>query len=258
MIIGQLTIDDVPLSTRRLLEPVRSIWFPQQGATSTVTVIECDHETVVLKYAPGPQFDTWLEREQRVLSALRESALPIPGMLHFERNDNGAWLLMSYLPGVPLSTVLPTMRDRTARVTLIERWGATLAALHCTPVPTALYDPRPWLDRILDQAAYNLQYFPVDGSRALLDSLRRERPSPVPQTLIHGDCSAGNTLVTGDQIVGLIDWAGGAYGDPRYDLALALDDLADQADQAAFWRGYGGRRLSAVEQRYFVGIYEFF
>lgn len=258
VMMNQFTINDVPSATRRLIEPVRHVRFPPQGKTSTVALIEREQHTVVLKWAAAAPFNIWLEQERRVLDALQSSGLSIPQVLHFERSGKHTWLLMSYLPGVPLSAVLSATHDPTTRTTLLERWGVALAALHRTPVPTILQKSRPWLDRVLDQAAYYLEHFPIDGSHALLDQLQRERPAPVPPTLIHGDFTADNTLVAADQIVGFVDWAGGACGDPRYDLALAVSDLPDHDDQAAFWRGYGGSRLSADEERYFVGIYEFF
>ena len=77
---------------------------------------------------------------------------------------------------------------------------------------------------------------------------------------IHGDFTLDNTLVDGDCISGVIDWGAGAYGDPRYDLALGLEAepgvFDDDAEHAAFWDGYGAR--IETESEYFHNLYEYF
>jgi len=102
----------------------------------------------------------------------------------------------------------------------------------------------------------------VDGTAELLRRLIEDRPAPAPSTLIHGDFTLDNTLVADGRITGVIDWAGGGAGDPRYDLALAIgaepEAFRSRADLASFWRGYGDSSLSAAEQRYFLDLYEFF
>lgn len=71
-----------------------------------------------------------------------------------------------------------------------------------------------------------------------------------------------NVLVSEGRVSGLIDWCWGAFGDPRYDLALATrpkpEAFGEPADLDAFYEGYGGRRLTEEERDYFVGLYEFF
>ncbi|NJP39269.1 aminoglycoside phosphotransferase family protein [Alkalicoccus luteus] len=79
---------------------------------------------------------------------------------------------------------------------------------------------------------------------------------------MHGDFTIDNVLIHGGRITGIIDWAGAAYGDPRYDVALAVrpkPSVFTQEDAAAFYKGYGKTALSNNEFHYFAeGLYEFF
>jgi aminoglycoside phosphotransferase (APT) family kinase protein len=116
---------------------------------------------------------------------------------------------------------------------------------------------------MLDEAERNLRVMRVDeGTPAKLERLRRDMPDPVRPALIHGDFTLDNTLVEYGSITGVVDWSGGAWGDPRYDLALALmrerEAFRARADTDAFYAGYEGRRLSTRDARYFVKLYDFF
>jgi aminoglycoside phosphotransferase (APT) family kinase protein len=170
---------------------------------------------------------------------------------------------MDCLPGASLYAVLQGDMSPATRLRLLRAFGQVLAAIHATPAPPDLtQDDQPWLDRMLDMAAYNLAHFHVDGSSELLVRLQRDRPADVPAALIHGDFTLDNVLVAGNAVSGVIDWSGGDWGDPRYDLALAIrpepEAFGTQADLQAFFEGYGSRPLSDDEYRYFVGLYEFF
>src|SRR5205807_10669213 len=102
----------------------------------------------------------------------------------------------------------------------------------------------------------------VEGSGALLEQLERQRPQMVQPTLIHGDFAMDNVLLVEGKVSGIVDWAWGAWGDPRYDLALAIrpkENLFQTSeDIQAFLDGYGTAALSKEEYDYFVSLYEFF
>jgi len=70
-------------------------------------------------------------------------------------------------------------------------------------------------------------------------------PEPVPLTLIHGDCSTANMLVTPDGHLELVDWELASIGDPREDIGyhkangMAIPpDLLDGEGADAFCRRY--------------------
>lgn len=261
-----LSLADVPAELRARIEPVRTLSYPPQGATSTVAIIEGADGWVVLKHARGRRWSAWLARENAVLRALAGSDLPIPRVLAYVADQHAGqpagWLLMSHLPGEPLETVLARLNHAGAREQLLYAWGALLRRIHQTPIPEVLRAPGPWLDAQLAEARYNLAHDRVDGSPALLQRLEDIPPPPIAETLIHGDYTLDNTLVADGVISGLIDWARGGPGDPRYDLALATRPtraaLRRRADQAAFWQGYGSQPPDATTLHYFVDLYEFF
>jgi aminoglycoside phosphotransferase (APT) family kinase protein len=261
-----LTVDDLPPAIRAPCGSIQRLVFPPQGATSTVAIIDGVTQRYVVKRARGPQWTAWLADEYRVLRALEATTLPVPRALALVEQDRGDapenWMLMSHLPGEPIGAALARMRDSRQRAALLESWGATLRAIHNTPIPSVLRGTVAWLDSRLAQARYNLTHYPVDGAAELLQQLMDAQPAPAPSALIHGDFTLDHTLVADGCITGVIDWAGGGAGDPRYDLALAngADPAAfrSQADLASFWRGYGAGGLSAAEQRYFLDLYAFF
>lgn len=83
------------------------------------------------------------------------------------------------------------------------------------------------------------------------------------QTFIHGDFTIDNVLVSNAVVTGIIDWAGGVYGDPRYDVSLAirpkLNAFETGRDIQIFFEGYGQKIIDEEDYNYFAnGLYEFF
>ncbi len=178
-----------------------------------------------------------------MLQAVAASSLPVPRVLAYAPADaqkREGWLVMSRLEGRPL---WPEMleADSARRAILLRRVGELLKRLHATPVPASLRSPSSWLDRMLAQARENLHW--CDGTLALLEELHHRRPAAIPEVLIHGDLALDNVLIAADDDLGLIDWSGGAQGDPRCDLALALQTepefALEETALAAFYDGYG-------------------
>ena len=231
--------------------------------TSEVAVVKGDTPCVI-KRVRDPRYLEWLSREHRVLLALADSSLAIPrvlGYAHVDNKEEGpeAWLVMSRLEGHPLwNEILHASSQRRAR--LLQRVGALLKRLHATPVPIGLRSESSWVDRMLAEARDNLVW--CDGTAELLADLRHRRPDPVPEVLIHGDLALDNVLVGAGDSMSLIDWSGGAHGDPRYDLALALRTEPEielgETELAAFFEGYGGVPMDRATRRWFESLYEFF
>jgi aminoglycoside phosphotransferase (APT) family kinase protein len=146
------------------------------------------------------------------------------------------------------------------RAELLRRVGALLQQLHSTPVPHAMRSTSSWIDRMLSQAQQNLPW--CDGSAALLEDLHRRRPAPVPEVLVHGDLALDNVLIAAGDVMSLIDWSGGAQGDPRIDVAFALQTEPEFSlgamERAAFYDGYGGTPIDSATQQWFDDLNEFF
>jgi aminoglycoside phosphotransferase (APT) family kinase protein len=256
----------LPEAIRQAIGEIDTISYPAQGMTSQVMILDARQGVFVAKRATERRYRSWLRREYAVLRALAETALPVPRVHLYvpsANDDSDSWLLMDYLPGQTLRATLRDMADSLARQALLMAFGQLLQAVHDCPLPAALdQEPAPWLERRLEQAAFALEHERVDGTPALLRYVQQNRPSTVPETLIHGDCTLDNVLVHNGMISGLIDWAGGGRGDPRHDLAVAtqveLEAFQAASDYAAFYAGYAGERLAEAEQSYFLGLDEFF
>jgi aminoglycoside phosphotransferase (APT) family kinase protein len=264
-----MTPVDWPPEVREALGTVQGVWMPPQGATSSVYIVQTEHNRFAVKSARGTQYGGWLAKEYRALSALASTGLPIPKPHAFIRIDQGVvperYLMMDYLPGETLSAVLHQTGDAAMRAVLLRAFGHTLAMLHNAPIVPGLPNPNSgWLDYMLEEAAENLEHFSVDGTPELLARLRQARPEPISPTLIHGDYTIDNVMVEGERVTGIIDWSGAAVGDRRYDLALATRPQreafrAERArDLQAFYEGYGAAPLSASDFDYFNSLYEYF
>jgi aminoglycoside phosphotransferase (APT) family kinase protein len=189
--------------------------------------------------------------------------LPIPECLLFVENTTAqqaeGWLVMRRLPGQSLLHLRRTA-DRTSTSTyLLRQLGKLVAQLHAMTVPPELaVDPTPWLETMLEQAETNLALGNAEGDRTQLEELKQRCPAPVIPTFIHGDLFLDNVLSDEVKITGLVDWAFGARGDPRYDLALVLYGLSD-LEQHVFLEGYGRTHsLSQFDTEYFLQLARFY
>jgi aminoglycoside phosphotransferase (APT) family kinase protein len=263
-----LTPDAFPEEIKAFLGTIHGLAYPRQGYTSDLAIVSGERGTYVVKRSPGEQYSQWLAQEYRVLQALRGLPLPLPQPYQFLQQRRAAtpesWLVMSYLPGKSLKMLAQNEPDQTAKRRMLHTVGQTLAVLHQQPVPAALRHASQgsWLACMLKRARYHWQHYKTDGNAGLLAHLEKHRPAPVPPALIHGDFTVDNVLLLDGKVSGIIDWALGAYGDPRYDLALAIRPKAGifdtPEDVQAFLDGYGTSGLSQQEYDYFIGLYEFF
>lgn len=119
------------------------------------------------------------------------------------------------------------------------------------------------MDEMLRHAEINLNHYLVDGTPELLEFLKNNKPLPIENKLIHGDFTIDNVLVHDGKITSIIDWSGGGFGDPRYDISLAIRPKPNafevESEINAFFEGYGKRTLSEREYKYFEeGLYSFF
>jgi aminoglycoside phosphotransferase (APT) family kinase protein len=230
--------------------------------TSEVAFVEGDTQCVI-KRCRDPIYLEWLSREHQVLRALEASHLPVPRVLDYAESktedQHEAWLVMSRLDGRSLWSEMVEANPKQ-RADMLGRLGELLKRLHATPVPRGLAAGSPWMDRVLEKARENLVW--CDGTAELLADLHRRRPQPVADVLIHGDLALDNVLIASDGAMSLIDWSGGDQGDPRCDLAFALQtepeiQLSD-LELSAFSEGYGTGPIDRVTRKWFEDLYEFF
>ena len=238
--------------------------LPPQGMTSIVTLVTSEKGQFALKQSDCAPYVDWLKREAHVLQALAQTNLPVPRFIALDEQPAATSLLMTALPGEPLSQYLCRGLSKARRLDLLEQFGRTLAAIHHTPPPLRLQVDQPWLARILAEARHNLQQGYVEPGAPPIDDFAAAAPPTTPEVLIHGDYTIDNVLVDDNRITGIIDWGRGDMGDRRYDLVLATRPQGPEAvfleevDFTAFYTGYAGERMTESEYKWFYGLYEYF
>lgn len=200
---------------------------PAAGGSSSVTLlVTIDGEAAVLQAPPpGAKLATAhdLARQQRYLSAVAGSAVPVPEVIAFCDDEDVAgqpFLLTKRMPGVCLM-VADLALDGAA---LSESAIDTLAALHGIDwrraglgVPEGSY-----LDRQVDRWSKQLSATPTAHRLGDLSGaanwLRSNRPRHEDSTIVHGDYGFHNLLVTERRIEAVLDWELATIGDPLVDL----------------------------------------
>jgi homoserine kinase type II len=139
--------------------------------------------------------------------------------------------------------------------------GRALAQVHEAPLGTLEVGPsrfgfdgiRARLVRVSSSGRDDLTAA-VDRLGELANRLERERPSDLPQGLIHGDLFRDNVLISEEEVAGLLDFESASLGPFVYDLMVTLlawcfGDGLDPALSRAMVEGYLGVRQLSPEER---------
>jgi aminoglycoside phosphotransferase (APT) family kinase protein len=210
-----------------------------------------DGQDVVLKVGP-PARVRQLRYERELMAAeatyyrlVRPLGVPVPEVLHAEQD----WLLVSYLPGTPLSLlegddfspVRSQLGSAMARVHALtgEHFGyrggdrprgAVWADVFGEMVEDLLADAADW-DVTLPLEPQRIRGFLRVGGDALAQV---RRPA-----LVHFDLWDGNVLCEGGRLTGLVDGERYLYGDPLIDfVSPAIAQPLEAVPTHPFTRGY--------------------
>jgi aminoglycoside phosphotransferase (APT) family kinase protein len=210
---------------------------------------------VLRRKPPGPLLPTAhaIDREYRVMRALRGTAVPVPEVLHYCADEaliGSAFYIREFVPGrVFWDGRLPDCGP-TERTRIYRGMGDVLAAIHSIePAAIGLGDfgrPGAYFSRQLRR--WTEQYRASEThARPAMETLIDWLPANMPPddgqaALIHGDYRLDN-LVFDDEgdVVAVLDWELSTLGHP----------LADIAYQCAQWRLPPGvmRGLRGVDRR---------
>lgn len=230
------------------------------GKSNLTYTVEAGDSTLVVRRPPlGHVLATAhdMSREYRVMSALRDTNVPVPRTLAFcdDLTVIGApFYVMAWVDGTPYRTAEQLVEvgpDRTR--TIAENFVDALVALHrLDPREVGLVDfgrPDGFLTR--QTARWRMQ---LEGSttralpaaeelhRCLVDRL----PPQGSARIVHGDYRLDNVLVDAeDRAAAVIDWEMATLGDPWTDVALMVvyrrvgelvggDAVADASSAAGF------------------------
>jgi aminoglycoside phosphotransferase (APT) family kinase protein len=175
-----------------------------------------------------------MPREYRVMTALRETAVPVPRTYALCEDTEvlGApFYVMEYVEGIPLRTldeIAPLGGEGVRKVA--DELVATLGNLHAVdPEEVGLGGfgrPAGFLERQVRRWSKQLE---ASRSRDIpgIDELRDRLASALPEqgapAIVHGDYRLDNVLVTGDgRLTAVLDWEMATLGDPLVDLGLML------------------------------------
>ncbi|SMQ85471.1 Predicted kinase, aminoglycoside phosphotransferase (APT) family [Devosia lucknowensis] len=194
-----------------------------------------DRRMVLRKQPQGPLLRGAhaIDREFRVLKALADTDVPVPGAILYHADADvldTPFYLMERLEGrVFENCALPGMSGEQRRA-IYFGMAEALAKLHrIEPEAIGLGDygrPGNYFERQI--ARWSKQYDESTGSRiSALDELVARLPSLMPPddgkvTIAHGDFRLGNMLFhpTEPRVVGILDWELSTLGHPYADLGF--------------------------------------
>ncbi|MGX8909347.1 phosphotransferase family protein [Streptomyces netropsis] len=175
-----------------------------------------------------------MRREHRVISALRDTAVPVPETILLCEDEDvlgSPFYVMEFVTGTPYRTAeqlaaLGPARTREVVLGLAD----TLVDLHAVdPDTVGLGDfgrPEGFLERQLRrwgkqlEASRNRELAGIDELREALGTALPQSPAP---TVVHGDYRLDNVLIGADGTVeAVLDWEMSTLGDPLTDLGLLM------------------------------------
>ncbi len=210
-----------------------------------------------------------VDREFRVMKALKSSGVPVPEMFYLSEEDSSIgrmFFVMNYLEGrIFWQPDLPEV-DAADRHPIYDAMNAALAALHDVDVDAAgLRDfgkPGSYFERQLDR--WTKQYRasetePVENMNVLIEWLERHLPADDGQvSLVHGDYRIDNMIfdAADPRILAILDWELSTLGHPLADLAYQC--MQWRLPHKSGFRGLGGIDRTAIglpTEREYVDAY---
>jgi aminoglycoside phosphotransferase (APT) family kinase protein len=219
---------------------VRARRIGEGGGSNFTFLLERDEGRFVLRRPPRPPLPPSAHdvvREARLQLALREAGFArLPTIVAVAEDESilgVPFYVMTYLGGhVVTDELVPGLEDESARRRLADDLVDSLAEIHeadvTTPGLAAFARPGSYNER---QVRRFTQLWGINKTREIprVDEvgawLADNLPSPLPETVVHGDFRLGNTMVARDEpsrIRAVLDWEMGAIGDPRADVGYLL------------------------------------
>jgi len=259
------------LRAQSLCADVEVTWSQLSGGQSNPTwLLSAGGQRMVLRKKPAGTLLASahaIDREYRVMHALRDTQVPVPRMLAYCDDDailGTPFYLMEFAEGrVLLDQSLPGMAP-TERGACYRDMNRVLAALHGvdwraagleTFGRTGNYFQRQ-VARWSRQCEASTQPLP-EAMRQLMAWLPEHIPAGEATTLLHGDFRLDNLVLhrTEPRVVAVLDWELSTLGDPLADLSYQC--MAWHIP-SALWRGIGGLDHAALgipSEREYLALY---
>ncbi len=223
-----VTIQDLePFTIDRNLGQPRQLEAIAQGIINSNYRLTTSRGTVILTLVENPEEAQALPHIMALLEQLGQAGLPVPRPIK-DANDQAVFTLHGR-PAV-MVTQLPGVSPNIPSAAQCHQLGSWLGTLHIRgmTVPMQRPDrlsPEAWatmLDRLYasHNAAHEKTIAWLQREWAWLNS--HWFPLDLPQGVCHGDLFPDNTLFSGDQLTGIIDFYSACHAPWLYDLAISL------------------------------------
>ncbi|CAA0101455.1 Putative aminoglycoside phosphotransferase [Halioglobus japonicus] len=216
--------------------PVTAEKFPGGQSNPTFKLTSADGQHYVLRRKPPGELlksAHAVDREFRVISALRDTEVPVPNTHVLCEDDSvigSMFYVMEYKEGRILwDPLLPEAADNIERAAIYDAMNQTMAALHNVDVDAVgLSDfgkPGNYFERQLGR--WSKQYRASETRNiAAMESLMPWLAARMPEddgtvSLVHGDYRLDNMMFhpTEPRVIALLDWELSTLGHPLADLA---------------------------------------
>lgn len=232
---------------------------PLSGGQSNPTfLVEADGLRCVLRKKPPGQLVASahaIDREYRVMNALRDSQVPVPRMLAYCEDVSVVgtpFYLMAFLDGrVLVDQSLPGMTP-AQRGDIYREMNRVIAALHGVDYQAlGLADfgrEGGYFARQIARWSRQCRESTVpvsDTMKRLMDWLPEHIPDGDETTLVHGDFRLDNLVFhpAEPRVIGVLDWELSTLGHPLADFSY---QCMSWHIPPALWRGIGGLDLAAL------------
>ena len=225
----------------------------------TFRISDGEQSWVLRKKPPGELLSSAhaVDREYRVLSALRDTEVPVPETVLLCEDDSvigSMFFIMECLEGRTFwDPMLPELSDPRERGAIYDEMSRVLGILHSVdPQAVGLSDygkPGNYYARQTVRWIKQYRAAETETNRAM-ELLIEWLPENLPQddsvvTLVHGDYRLDNLMFhkTEPRVIGVLDWELSTLGHPLADLAYQVMGWQLPADLGV--RGLGGIKRSA-------------
>lgn len=229
--LGQAVMQQYPVGSVLVAQLVAQLGAPPGAAQ-------------VLKLYPPFLRDHWAYEAAMLPLLHGRLAVPTPALLAQGDWGGWPWLLMSHLPGTPLTQAWPGLAE-PQRLALLQALGELTTQVHALPADGLVALAPAWHEFITRQLAGCAARQQRTGLPAhLLAQLPAFLAGPLPQgpaVALTGEYTPMNLLESGGHLAGMYDFGDGLLGPRAYDWLGPLCFLAaGHAPRVqAFFRGAG-------------------
>lgn len=240
---------------------LRSIVKFNAGQSNPTYLLEAASGRYVLRAKPPGELlksAHQVDREFRVMKTLKDTAVPVPTVLHLSQEDSPIgrmFYVMAHVEGrIFWDPTLPELGSNAERAAASDAMNCVLAALHDVDIHAAgLSDygkPGNYFERQLSR--WGSQYRAsetetVEDMEFLIDWLEKNlMPDDGLVSLVHGDYRLDNMIFALDRpdVIAVLDWELSTLGHPYADIAYQC--MQWRLPYESGFRGLGGVDRAAI------------